>query len=454
MIYDEIWIDVNKFQSGYAVAARRNEERAQIKVIVTNEGKKISNSSYTLKFVGNNAIGDLTNGTASRVSGEDGAYLYTFTKENLAIVGEFKLAYFELYDLSNKKITSSNIRLRVINEVDMSADQATIHITLLDELLNKHDIELNNQKHEFDEYSTQQKDEWGNFVDSNKEILESVDPGGTILKEVIEARQGNGSLLNNVERIDTKVDYSLKSNFLRNQCFVAGHRGRMQSAPENSKISFELAGKYGLWGVETDCHETTDGKFYLYHDADLSSQTNGVGKVSEKSSDELASIVYTKAKGADTYPNTPLATLEEYLQVASKYQLFCVLELGEIKNFNNLLTLIYSYGMEGNVVLFSNQYSIAAIRKLDKTIATGLVTWKKITTGDIDFCVTNSINMLGMAISDSSTASNMNRELIDYAHARNIVINTYIVNTADQLNWCVNNHVDIITTDVFLEAKI
>ncbi|MBL1224782.1 exo-alpha-sialidase [Enterococcus sp. BWR-S5] len=188
MIYDEIWIDVNKFQSGYAIAARRNEEQAQIKIIVTNEGKKINNSAYTLKFVGNNPVGDLTNGTAARITGEEGAYLYTFTKENLAVSGKFKLAYFELYDSSNKKITSSDVQFRVIEEADMTADQATIHVTLLDEMLNKHDKELSSQKQEFDDYSNQQKDEWGNFVDSNREILESADPGGIILTELIDSR--------------------------------------------------------------------------------------------------------------------------------------------------------------------------------------------------------------------------------------------------------------------------
>lgn len=252
--------------------------------------------------------------------------------------------------------------------------------------------------------------------------------------------------------LNKNVKFSFKSNFYKNQCLIAGHRGMMNLAPENSKISFESAGKYGLKAIETDCHETTDGKFFLYHDADLSSQTNSSGKLYEKSSVQLNDVVYTKAKGSDIYPNTKLATLEEYLQVASKYNMFCLLEIGVIRNFNNFLNIIYKFGMEGNVIIFGNQYNIAAIRKLDKNIAIGLVTWKVITKTDVDFCVSNNIDMLGIAISDSGVSVNMNSEIIEYAHSKNIIIDAYIVNTAAELNWCKNNHIDIITTDVFVEV--
>ena len=36
----------------------------------------------------------------------------------------------------------------------------------------------------FEEYIASGKTDWENFVDSNKEILESIDPGGTILTQL------------------------------------------------------------------------------------------------------------------------------------------------------------------------------------------------------------------------------------------------------------------------------
>lgn len=41
--------------------------------------------------------------------------------------------------------------------------------------------------------------------------------------------------------------------------FVA-HRGYSNYAPENSIPAFELAGKIGFWGIETDICETSDGQ--------------------------------------------------------------------------------------------------------------------------------------------------------------------------------------------------
>ncbi|MGG5372870.1 BppU family phage baseplate upper protein [Enterococcus sp. AZ196] len=188
MIYEEIWLDINKFETGYAVAARQNEEIAQLKLIITNNGVRIDNTQFTVRFIGNNPKGDLTDGSANRTN-ESGSYLYTFTKENLSVPGKYQNAYFQIFDRYGKEITSCNFEMRVIDQADMSADQATVHVSILDEMLNKHDKELTEQKEEFIDYSNQQKDEWGNFVDSNKEIIQDVDPGGKVLTELIEARK-------------------------------------------------------------------------------------------------------------------------------------------------------------------------------------------------------------------------------------------------------------------------
>ncbi|ROW75884.1 BppU family phage baseplate upper protein, partial [Enterococcus faecium] len=177
MIYDEIWLDINKFESGYAVAARQNEELAQVKVIITNNGTRIDNSQYSLKFIGNNPAGDLTDGTASKLA-EEGSYLYTFTKENLSVTGKFKSAYFRIFDKNNKEITSCDFALKIISQADMSADQATVHVSILDDLIQKHESEMNNQW-----------DHWNGFVQDSKDVLENIDPNGELLTKLNENKE-------------------------------------------------------------------------------------------------------------------------------------------------------------------------------------------------------------------------------------------------------------------------
>ena len=285
-------------------------------------------------------------------------------------------------------------------------------------------------------------------------IDETTDKDVISAPEIIVARGGAQTLGERLDKSDERTEIvelgvrkAMKSNFLKQQGLLVAHRGLMNLAPENSAIAFELAGKYGFWGIETDCHETTDGEFYLYHDADLSSQTNKTGKVYEMTSEELKDVVYTTAKGSTNYPNTPLCTLDEYLSIASKYNMFCFLEIGMVKNHQGILDKIREYNMEGNVLINTNEYLVKTYRRLDAFIPIGWVTWKKITDADIDFCVENRVDMIGLAVSDGSVSSNKNRDLVNKCHENDLIVSMYIVNKYSDYNWCKNNFVDVITTD-------
>lgn len=219
MIYDELWIDVNKFETGYNIAARQNEELAQIKIYVTSTGRLIDNTKYTCHFMGNNFRGELTDGIAEVVDTEEGCYIYTFSKENLSVAGKFKLAYFRLFDSSGKPITSCNFTLDVKREADMQADQAAIHVTLLDEILDKYDKNLEAQKNDFEEYSTTQKEEWNTFVEQNKEVINSIDPNGKVLTELVDSRKpAESSAFDNLgDRLDKQFGVNSEFRPFENQ---------------------------------------------------------------------------------------------------------------------------------------------------------------------------------------------------------------------------------------------
>lgn len=63
---------------------------------------------------------------------------------------------------------------------------------------------------EYDQYIASGKSDWEDFVNQNREILESVDPGGKILEELIDARNDFESL---GERLDNEYkDFSVNTN--------------------------------------------------------------------------------------------------------------------------------------------------------------------------------------------------------------------------------------------------
>lgn len=69
--------------------------------------------------------------------------------------------------------------------------------------------------------------------------------------------------------------------------YLFAHRGGMAMRPEQTQLAFDNAVEYGLDGFETDVRLTKDGKLIVFHDAHVDRTTNGSGKVSEHTLDEL-----------------------------------------------------------------------------------------------------------------------------------------------------------------------
>ncbi len=70
---------------------------------------------------------------------------------------------------------------------------------------------------------------------------------------------------------------------------IIGHRGAKAHAPENTLVSFAMAQQAGARWVETDVKESADGVLLLMHDDEIDRTSNGQGKVSTLSWEQLLS---------------------------------------------------------------------------------------------------------------------------------------------------------------------
>jgi len=68
---------------------------------------------------------------------------------------------------------------------------------------------------------------------------------------------------------------------------VIGHRGSSGNEPENTLKSFTRAVSDGADMVELDVRRTKDGRLAVIHDSEVGRTTNGKGRVSEKTMEEL-----------------------------------------------------------------------------------------------------------------------------------------------------------------------
>jgi glycerophosphoryl diester phosphodiesterase len=71
---------------------------------------------------------------------------------------------------------------------------------------------------------------------------------------------------------------------------LVAHRGSSATAPENTLAAFRQAIEDGADAVELDVHLTKDGHVVVIHDNRVERTTNGRGKVSEKTLNELTKL--------------------------------------------------------------------------------------------------------------------------------------------------------------------
>lgn len=149
--------------------------------------------------------------------------------------------------------------------------------------------------------------------------------------------------------------------------FVA-HRGYSNYAPENSIPAFELAGRIGFWGIETDISETADGQFVCMHDDDIDRTTDGTGMVGDYSLEQLEQFKIDKGNNLKTSENLKIPTLNEYLEICRKYNCVAVVEIKRIQNFESFMNIILNSGIAGRCIITGEIDAMKQIRSLNGSI--------------------------------------------------------------------------------------
>lgn len=98
-----------------------------------------------------------------------------------------------------------------------------------------------------------------------------------------------------------------------NKVLVVAHRGDWRSAPENSLQAFKNCIEMGVDMIEIDLKKTKDGELVLMHDETIDRTTNGKGKPSDYTLEELRQFRLKNGLGRVTFH--PIPTLKEVLDL-------------------------------------------------------------------------------------------------------------------------------------------
>jgi glycerophosphoryl diester phosphodiesterase len=145
---------------------------------------------------------------------------------------------------------------------------------------------------------------------------------------------------------------------------IVAHRGAKRVAPENTVPAFEAAIRLGADGIELDVQYSSDGKLVIFHDLSLEKTSNGTGRVSALTFDELRGLDAGSHFGPE-FAGTQIPTLDEALETA-KGKLLVNVELKTIEVSQSglgpdVVEAVRRHGMIDDVVISS--FNPFALRK-------------------------------------------------------------------------------------------
>lgn len=88
---------------------------------------------------------------------------------------------------------------------------------------------------------------------------------------------------------ETKIR-DIKPYFRHRSPYVFAHRGGMGLAPEHTVAAFDKASEFNVDGFEVDVRMTKDEEIVVFHDAYVDRTSNGAGRVSNMTLDELRAL--------------------------------------------------------------------------------------------------------------------------------------------------------------------
>ncbi|MGU3342747.1 glycerophosphodiester phosphodiesterase family protein [Staphylococcus succinus] len=115
---------------------------------------------------------------------------------------------------------------------------------------------------------------------------------------------------------------SIPAFFSKPAPYILAHHGGMAVRPENTKLAFDNAVAHNIDGFDISMRITKDNQLIVFNDTDVDRTTNGSGKVSEHTLDELqnldAGYHYTDInnfKPYEAHPDARILSLGELLDL-------------------------------------------------------------------------------------------------------------------------------------------
>lgn len=130
------------------------------------------------------------------------------------------------------------------------------------------------------------------------------------------------------------------------------HRGASTYCPENTMLSFYTGLYMGANGIETDVQLTKDGVAVLFHDTTIDRVTNGLGKLSDYTLQELLEFDVINKNLRDK-----IVVFEDFLRHFAHQDITFAIELKGPGVEQVTAELVAKYGLENKCVITSFRFA-------------------------------------------------------------------------------------------------
>lgn len=225
---------------------------------------------------------------------------------------------------------------------------------------------------------------------------------------------------------------------------MIAHRGLSGIELENTNTAFIAAGNRSHYGIETDVHKTSDGKFVVFHDDTTGRLCSTDVCVEETPFDTLRELKLHTADGDESRPEHRIPTLKEYINTCKRYEKTAVLELKNKFTEDEIAAIcseIDECGYFDKMIFISFCFeNLVRLRKLRPETTVQFLTDKY----DDSLPETLSAHDFDLDI----LYTELNAENIRTLHKAGVKINCWTCNDKDAADYLIKNGIDYITSNI------
>lgn len=230
---------------------------------------------------------------------------------------------------------------------------------------------------------------------------------------------------------------------------MIAHRGFSAIAPENTLPAFEEACKKGFYGVEFDIQLSKDGEWFVIHNDSVKNMTGKNKKISEMYWEQIMKLEVINGANIEKYEDVKIPTLEETLELLSKYDVVPVIEIKTEtdRKIDELMALLEKYELaEKSWIISFNEEPLKAVKKINSDMKISYLV-NKIKDEDIELVKENDFT--GISFNHKKVKEEDVKKIIDAG----LVAQTWTVDDLAQFEKFASYGVRLFTGNCLTPAR-